>query len=293
MAETLNLTSGQLKQLEAIFAKYAKRLGVAIEGNELRSILTGAHRYMLETFGSAKDIAALVDLKVSDSRKLKILDKVIPKQGRLALKFAQQRGAFLVGDWIGGKRAELRNMVAQASMAHEHPFNLAERLYNNFSTMNRDWRRLAATETAFADNNGYIATVLEDNPQGKAVYGSSAPGACKYCLEHINGKLLQIVDPKKIKELDWDTHLWVGKNNHGRSWSENKIVDGNLVKRSDGEIAKPVIPAHPYCRCRWVEISMTGLAFEIESGKEFTASTNFAKWYIKDPEMVKKITIIK
>ena len=59
---------------------------------------------------------------------------------------------------------------------------LDERLFDTFSELNRDWRRIAETETATNFNNGYLLTELDKAPDDKPVLmrGISGGGACPF-----------------------------------------------------------------------------------------------------------------
>ena len=89
--------------------------------------------------------------------------------------------------------------------------------------------------------------------------------ACVYCKSMIEGKVYR-VNHDGVPDYDnlkpgskeywklakqWTQEIWVGKTNYGRAFSNRKRTEGKLVLRKDHELAKPIIPLHPSCRCRW------------------------------------------
>lgn len=126
------------------------------------------------------------------------------------------------------------------------------------------------TEANYIFNNAYIKMQEE----GAYVVGLSMPDACGFCAEEINGRVYKVrkdIPPDyrdmKGKEYEkwakvWETEIWVGKNNYGRSTSSRKRIDknignkeSNLTEKEHHEFSMAVIPAHPICHCRWVHIN--------------------------------------
>jgi hypothetical protein len=125
--------------------------------------------------------------------------------------------------------------------------SMVTRLFDEFATLNRDWRRIAVTEAGENANNGLISSL----PLGTRVKRMEQyKGACPYCKK-INGRVLVVVDPRK-KDKDGALEVWLGKNNLGRSGSPRKRVGDALVEREPHE--RWWIPAgtvHPHCRGIW------------------------------------------
>lgn len=118
----------------------------------------------------------------------------------------------------------------------------AQRLVADFGTLNRDSRRLAITEVSFARSNGFLSGLAD----GDQVEFSAAKDACTHCLKQ-QGKRFTV----RQEEGNWDTEVWVGKNNVRRRFNRMKRTG---QARSDEEMAKPTIPMHPNCRCRWIRV---------------------------------------
>lgn len=161
------------------------------------------------------------------------------------LSWTAARGAAHVQGIADLSRKALRDELTLAAMEKVSTKELQGRLYDRFSAMNRDWRRLAVTETAAAVQNAALASV---NPKdGWEVQWVAAAKACPFC-QKMDGRRFRIVDAKNPAK-DGQTQVWVGKNNVGRSASK-RDKDGNV--RTVDELWWPCLPAHPACGCRWV-----------------------------------------
>jgi hypothetical protein len=126
--------------------------------------------------------------------------------------------------------------------------DLRTKLFDQFGTLNRDWRRIAITEAGEAMLQGQIAAL----PYGTKVKRVERyTNACAFCRS-IDGRVATVVDPAK-PEKDTEREVWVGKNNIGRSASPKKRVGDMLVARPPEEMWHlPAGLAHPHCRGRWV-----------------------------------------
>lgn len=127
---------------------------------------------------------------------------------------------------------------------------LQTRLFDRFAALNRDFRRIAITETGEAINQGYVAAM-----QGRRVKRIEAyKGACEFCAS-INGRVFTVVDPAKPNK-NGDTEIWPGKTNFGRSASPYKREGNTLVERTKDELWWPAAGLqHPNCRGAWVALA--------------------------------------
>ena len=183
-----------------------------------------------------------------------------------AIKFAWNYAGINVTMVQDRAKALIKRAVVDGLMDRTHPRALANKMYNELaigdaSLLNRDWERVAITETNRSANDGYIA----GRPDGSYVLGNSHGDACPYCLRYINNQIYKVTTdpPDDYSDLDseskeyqdlakrWDTEIWVGKSNVSRSLSARKRVDGKLKPREHHERAAPTLPLHPICRCRW------------------------------------------
>ena len=114
--------------------------------------------------------------------------------------------------------------------------------------MNRDWRRIAETEIGSAQNNGQLLTELERRkPEDEYVYmkGISSSGACPWCRNEVDGKIVILLDAPPDSGGDTMTVdgqaytcIWPGKSNYGRNRASWWVAAGTQ---------------HPHCRCTWVK----------------------------------------
>ncbi|QWK20814.1 hypothetical protein [Thermus antranikianii] len=138
--------------------------------------------------------------------------------------------------------------VAQVLMGavgrSDPPEAVGRQLLDRFGTLNRDWRRIAITETAAAHGAGFLTAMI-----GQEVEWVAAQDACPYCRRY-HGRRFLVVAPDHPHK-DFQVHMWPGKTNVGRSFHP---YTASGKKRSEGELAGPAIPAHPHCRCRVVPV---------------------------------------
>lgn len=129
--------------------------------------------------------------------------------------------------------------------------SLQATLFDTFSQLNRDWRRIAVTETGEMTNQGFVSSMPEGQKLRRV---EQYKGACPFCKKW-NGKVLTVVSADK-RDKDWETEIWPGKTNYGRSASPYKRVGGQLVKRTKAELYMPAAGLfHPHCRGMWVKVA--------------------------------------
>lgn len=128
---------------------------------------------------------------------------------------------------------------------------LQSKLLDEFGAMNRDWRRIAVTESTENCNQGFVAA----QPYGSRVRRvEKYRGACPFCRS-IDGKVFTVVDPSAT-DKDGDTQVWTGKTNIGRSASPRRRDGGVLVDREPHERWWPAAGAmHPHCRGAWAKVT--------------------------------------
>ncbi|HEX7642001.1 MAG TPA: hypothetical protein VF472_07280 [Burkholderiaceae bacterium] len=128
-----------------------------------------------------------------------------------------------------------------------HQSALQTRLFDTFSVLNRDWRRIAVTEAGENVNQGLIASLA---PGTKVRRLEQYRGACPFCRK-IHGRVFTVVDAK-ARNKNGETEVWVGKNNIGRAAAPRKRVGDELIERDAAE--RWWVPAgtvHPHCRGMW------------------------------------------
>jgi len=154
-----------------------------------------------------------------------------------AVKHAIQHAGDKITEISEKHRAVVRQLIIQAKRERWTAQKLAQALFDKFGEQNRDWRRVAITELAFASSDAYLSGI-ED---GETVIGMGAVNACKHCQEYVIGKTFEVIShPPTDDTYKSDMkQVWVGKSNYGRRVAEYR----------------PAIPMHPNCRCRWHRIS--------------------------------------
>ncbi|WP_293371546.1 hypothetical protein [Nevskia sp.] len=178
------------------------------------------------------------------------------------LRIAQARAAEAMTVVGEATRHRIKQLVVnhlQASLSGDPlavPKRLERQLFDEFSILNRDWRRVAITEAGNARSEGMIGGLAV----GTVVRRFEAyAGACDFCRK-INGKTFTVVDASN-PDKDGATQVWVGKTNVGRSSSPRKRVGDELVDRTEDE--KWWVAAgtqHPNCRGGWSVVSTPGHA---------------------------------
>ena len=169
------------------------------------------------------------------------------------LRFAYRETANLITALTAQTRQQMKavliNGIRQITLGDRQGTwqQLHSELLDTFGDLNRDWRRIAITETGNATNVGYLSTF---KPGSKVRREEAYTGACDFCAS-IRGKILTVVtdghEPK-----DWDTQVWPSKNNVGRSASPRKRVGGVLIPRTPDELwSIPAGTCHPHCRGSW------------------------------------------
>ncbi len=163
-----------------------------------------------------------------------------------AMQWTKARAAEHMTNLTAEARHALLSTLSASREAGDGVGKLQQRLFDSFSGLNRDWRRVALTETALAVSNGAIASV--DPAEGWLAEWKAVKNACPYCRA-MAGRRFRVV-PADASRKDGDTQIWVGKSNVGRSahrWSRKE-----QRFRDRDEMWWPTIPAHPNCGCTWV-----------------------------------------
>jgi hypothetical protein len=162
--------------------------------------------------------------------------------------FANVHTGELIQDVTERSRKAIVKVIMQGYQYRISTKQLEDNMFEEFSTLNRDWRRIAETETSINFNNGYLVGELERSEnEDKPVFmqGISGAGACAFCRDNINNKIL--VALKEAPSTGGDqvvvngqtfTAIWPGKNNFGR-------------KRNQWWVA---IPSHPHCFCNLIRM---------------------------------------
>jgi hypothetical protein len=169
----------------------------------------------------------------------------LPPAQKLQVEWSQVHGGQFVTNMTAKARAVVLDALVDSQMAHGNHHTLARVLHEKLGTLNRDWRRIAITETGMAVASGQLQTALSAGGDWEAVW-VAGPRACPFCQGQ-NGRVLRVV-PADHPSPDGATMIWPGKTNVGRSASLHR-KDG--TKRGPDELWWPCLPAHPNCACVW------------------------------------------
>lgn len=174
---------------------------------------------------------------------------------RVTMELAAQRCSENVRHLSENARHAMRGIIAQHVADRELGVkgpgsSLETKLLDAFGTLNRDWRRIAVTESVESMNSGFIASL----PHGVKVKRiEQYQNACSFCRK-IDGAVLEVVDPSQ-PDKNPETMVWVGKSNNGRSASPRKRIGNSFVERDPSELFTiPAGTVHPHCRGRWVQM---------------------------------------
>ncbi len=228
----------------------------------IRSYFAGQLRVNLESLPSAAHLKATQIAHLASLLPATFTDippKLLTVRDAHILRFAAAQTANLITNLTETQRTKIKsvvlNGVRRITLGDRQGSwqTLGQELFDTFADLNRDWRRIAITETGNVTNSGFIAAL----PLGEQVRREEAyRGACRFC-QAIRGQILRVVaDDHEPK--DWDTQVWPSKNNVGRSASPRKRVDGALMPRSPEEMwSIPAGTVHPNCRGSWSRIATT------------------------------------
>jgi hypothetical protein len=170
--------------------------------------------------------------------------QIMPPAQKHIAAWTAQRGAQFVTKMTSAARQKTLDVLVDAELAHEGPRYIQTMLMERLGELNRDWRRIAITETAMAISNGQLASVADEG--GWEAVWIGAPTACPFCRKMF-GRVFEVVAKPKIG-MDPEKFIWPGKHNVGRS-AHLYRKDG--TKRTAAELWWPCIPAHPNCACLW------------------------------------------
>lgn len=196
----------------------------------------------------AAQAAALAALLPTTFRKVPI--PVFTPVERAILSLARARAAAAITSVTEAQRARMKTMIiehVQAMILGQNDAGtnerLRSRLFDNFGILNRDFRRIAITESGDAHSMGYVAAQAVGT---KVKRIEAYRDACDWC-KSIHGRVFTVVAPSDPAR-NGDTDVWVGKTNIGRSASPRKRQGDLLVERPKEErwtVAAGV--QHPHC----------------------------------------------
>jgi hypothetical protein len=217
----------------------------------VRSTFMGRVQANMESL-TAKQADTLLEALPSTVSAARAAFTMSPVQS-IILDYARVRGVENVQRLADNARHRMRQVVlehtGQTFLGTPGPrHSLQTTLHDEFATLNRDWRRIAETETTENQNQGYVSSM----PVGsKLKRVEQYRNACSWCRK-IDGTIVEVVSPD-APDKDGMTQIWPGKTNMGRSNAPRKRVGTILVHREPEEMYWIAAGAqHPHCRGRWV-----------------------------------------
>jgi len=206
--------------------------------------------------GIALSLGSILNLSTEDeqvNRNLHEFEAIIAKQSEPSFdlwqniqRYAELHAGELIQDLTDHSRSVIMQTLIDGEKNGISSKELQRNLFNRFDSLNRDWRRIAETETATNFNNGYLLSEIdgeEDHAKPIFMRGLSAPNACQWCRSHVNDKLVVLLsgppkggdDNVEIGGREY-TAIWPGKTNYGRKAAEYWVAAG---------------VQHVHCRCTW------------------------------------------
>lgn len=145
----------------------------------------------------------------------------------------------------GNTRAAIRNTFLDGIKNREPKVKVAQRLFDRFGGINRDWQRVVETEVNDNMNTAMLYEELAGAEDGKPVYLRRIEimdsHTCAFCAKASKRDVIAKLVPEPLPDdAIEDPHasiaVWPGKTNSGRDRSEWWWPSG---------------PVHPWCRGSW------------------------------------------
>lgn len=224
-------------------------LGAQADWLSFRAYLAGRVHALSDQLPGWKPLQSLVALVTKPA-----LSSPPPLPTRLHAAWAWARER--IGMFLTNVSSSARFRIADVISSHlqEHGLSarpaLQARLFDSFSVLNRDWRRIAITEAGEVANQAYLGDLAHGARVRRVEHYI---GACPFCAR-LNGQEFIWSEQPLDESFGW-THVWPGKTNVGRSASPRKQTEDGLVERTEAELWWPAAGVqHPHCRGRWQEI---------------------------------------
>lgn len=233
------------KQWTTMKAQLAKAFGIIYKPQEKELVRRAmALGYLLR--GMPADAVISVGLKGVNLNANLVTQILSGPQFQDTLTFARQHVAENVTRVTQQGAKQIHDTILTSMKNRDSTRELERKLFDDFSTQNRDWRRVAETEIAESANNGQLIYDLQTAPEDAPIFerGLSSSGACPWCQSMVDGQLFVLQDKAPVGAGDkitikgeTYTVIWPGKNNVGRA-------------KRDWWVAAGV--QHPHCRCSFV-----------------------------------------
>jgi hypothetical protein len=168
------------------------------------------------------------------------------RRERELLKLSTANAGLYLKQISDDTKLKIRNVLIDSHITGMGPKQLETRLRETFAGVDRDWRKVAVTESAAIATNAYM--LKQD--EGQLIVVQSAVDCCEQCRSMLHGRVFTVLHEEPTDNKLFETCMWEGKNNIGRT-RHQKSKDGKT--RPVGQLWTPCIPLHPQCRCAPVQ----------------------------------------
>ncbi len=207
----------------------------AAEAAAIRSYLTGRVNYALIGDGTMRDRFAALPTTIDGA----MARGGLGEADKRTMEYLRAKAGVNLQTASDGLRSGIKRTIIEAHEQRLTPKQTEQSLFDQFGESNRDMRRVALTEAAEGRGQGTIAA----QPEGGVLVRHESADACPYC-KSIDGKEYVVVSPDADGK-NWQTQVWVGKTNVGRS---RHAVTRSGRKRDESEMWAPCACVHPHCR---------------------------------------------
>src|SRR3989304_3144465 len=115
------------------------------------------------------------------------------EQWKETLLWANVHTGELIQGMVTSSRKKVMDSILEGYANNLGPKAIQSKLFEEFGFMNRDWRRIAETETSINFNNGYLKAELGAKAKEEKyilMQGVSGAGACPWCENHVKDKVV-------------------------------------------------------------------------------------------------------
>jgi hypothetical protein len=141
-------------------------------------------------------------------------------------------------------KSGIKSVLTEGLQQMKEPGDIAADLFEKYNKLNKDWERIARTETQNSVSDGNLVTEIADSERGEKIYmiGAGSANACKHCVRDVIGKIVRLLPAppegggEGIDDPYTNVAIWAGKTSIGHP-----------VKTKWTAITR-----HPWCACRWV-----------------------------------------
>lgn len=221
------------KEWKVIKDSITKALGMIFSNEEEKLIKTAiALGKILNSMDGKKGTSRAV-IKLTRE---KIDSELSYPQYQAQVRWAEETAGENIVELTQRSYKRIHDSIVSSIKNRETPKKLEADLYDKFSEINRDWRRIAETEIANNVNNGFLVAELErEREEEEPVFlkGLSSADACTWCRTKVHEQVVVLLeepppaggDQMTVKGRAY-TAVWPGKDNVGRARTDWWVSGG-------------------------------------------------------------------